>query len=129
MSDLYLVLRSRLEAVTNWVQLGSDVMATARNRRGLSYEAVARLANVSAKTYERYEKRGRVPEHMVGTFADVLGLEIVRPALVTVSLEDGETDVAALRREVQSLERKVDAGLDEILRRLPEQDQPLAKTP
>lgn len=96
MSDLYLVLRSRLESVTSWVTLGTDVMFRARKAKGLSYEAVARQANVSSKTYERYEKRGRVPEHEVEMFADILGLEIERPARERVTLEPPLVEADAL---------------------------------
>jgi transcriptional regulator with XRE-family HTH domain len=100
MSDLYLVLRSRLDTVTNWVTLGTDVMKRARKAKGLSYEGVARQTNVSSKTYERYEKAGRVPEHMVEPFADVLGLEIERPGRERVVIGETESDMLALLRSV-----------------------------
>jgi DNA-binding transcriptional regulator YiaG len=56
MSDLYLVLRSRLAAVAEWVYIPTDVLREARERKGLSYETMGRVLNVSSKTYERYEK-------------------------------------------------------------------------
>jgi transcriptional regulator with XRE-family HTH domain len=133
MSDLYLVLRSRLESVTSWVSLGTDVMFRARKAKGLSYEAVARQANVSSKTYERYEKRGRVPEHEVEMFADILGLEIERPARERVTLEPplAEADALALiGARLESLEAKVQRSVDltgealELLREAQLRDAP-----
>lgn len=79
MSDLYLVLRRRLEDVADWVELGSDVMRAARHRLGYSYETVGRLLHVSSKTYERYEKRGRVPVALIEQAGRVLDLEIQAP--------------------------------------------------
>ena len=61
MSDLYLVLRSRLPVVKEWAILGTKPMKEARLRLGLGYETMARKLPVSSKTYERYEKAGRVP--------------------------------------------------------------------
>lgn len=119
MSDLYLVLRSRLDAVTKWVTLGTDVMKDARNARGLSYEAVSRQANVSAKTYERYEKRGQVPEHQVEAFAGILGLEIERPIRERVVVQERETEDAVLSAlrvlddRLQSLEAQVAESVKE----------------
>lgn len=110
MSELYLVLRSRLDAVTNWISLGAEVMRKARKAKGLSYEAVARLASVSSKTYERYEKLGRVPEHMVETFADILGLEIERPGRARITVDPRssvEEQMAALQGEVAEVREMV----------------------
>ena len=76
MSDLYLVLRRRLESVTDWVPLGSDVMRDARKRLGLSYEGVARLIPVSSKTWERWEKRGEVPRPHLRKVAEALSLQV-----------------------------------------------------
>lgn len=113
MSDLYLVLRSRLDAVTNWVAISTDVLRSARKAKGLSYEAVSRLANVSSKTYERYEKEGRLPEHSVDAFAEILGLEIDRPARTRVTVgTDPETELAALRGEVAEVREMVQALLE-----------------
>ena len=103
MSDIYLVLRNRLDAVTNWVAISTEVLKNSRKTRGLSYEAVGRLAKVSSKTYERYERDGRVPEHMVDTFAEILGLEIDRPvhSPTRVTVEgDVKDQMDALREEV-----------------------------
>src|SRR3954466_13408224 len=89
MSDMYLVLRSRLSEVTTWVELGSDVMRDARKRTGLSMEAVARLVHVSLKTYDRWEKRGAVPRHEVQAVAAALGLEIDDPSKQTAASAGG----------------------------------------
>jgi transcriptional regulator with XRE-family HTH domain len=75
-SDLYLILRHRLAHVTNWVEIDSERLREARQRLGLSYETVARRLHVSSKTYERYEKRGRVPHELLPRLAEVLELEI-----------------------------------------------------
>jgi transcriptional regulator with XRE-family HTH domain len=92
MSDLYLVLRSRLEAVKGeWVYVPSDVLRQARKARGLSIEAMGRELHCSAKTYERHEKDGRVPLDQVDRYAQVLGLQIERPAFsgaITVPAAD-----------------------------------------
>src|SRR5687767_5424746 len=89
MSALTPILRSRVPTVGKrfeWVELGSSVMRSARKRKGLSYEGAARLLSFSAKTYERWEKKGKVPVHEVPHVADVLGLEIERPDPVSVNL-------------------------------------------
>jgi predicted transcriptional regulator len=75
-SDLYLILRRRLGNVRDWVEIDSDVLRAARKRQSLSYETVARRLHVSTKTYERYEKRGRVPRELLPNVAEVLELEI-----------------------------------------------------
>lgn len=106
MSDLYLVLHRRLNSVQDWVELGTTVMKTARERLGLSYESVARAVPVSSKTYERYEKRGRVPRPLLPKIAAILQLEVEEPERVRVTL-DGET--ATLPRDLRSqLEGAVD---------------------
>lgn len=118
MSGIYLVLRSRLEELTKWVTLGSEVMKGAREGLGLSYEAVARLVHVSSKTYERWEKRGQVPAHTLDVVAEALSLEIERaekPAPITIA---DDQDLADLRRELgvevgrlRSLNDRLEAAL------------------
>ena len=76
MSDLYLILRHRLDGVTDWFDIATAVLREARTRKSLSYETVARHLHVSSKTYERYEKQGRVPRELLPKVAEVLGLEI-----------------------------------------------------
>jgi DNA-binding XRE family transcriptional regulator len=61
MSDMYLVLRRRLDDVArqhDWVPIGTETMRDARKHLGLSYEAVGRALSVASKTYERWEKAG-----------------------------------------------------------------------
>lgn len=82
MSDLYLVLRHRLsEAVQghDWIEIDTHVLRDARKAKGLSYEAMGRILNVASKTYERWEKAGRVPRQDVHRVAAALNLEIDAP--------------------------------------------------
>lgn len=90
MSGIYLVLRRRLEDVVDWVELGTELMWSSRKARGYSYEAMGRLLNVAAKTYERWEKRGCVPRHMLDQVAEVLDLELERPPRLSVAVADGD---------------------------------------
>src|SRR4051794_20645105 len=92
MSDLYLILRSRLPSVAEWVELGSDVMLTARKAQGLSRESVSRDLHVSTKTVERYESEGRIPRQLLPTYAKIVGLEIEEPARVKVTLDDEQVE-------------------------------------
>lgn len=118
MSDLYLVLRHRLEDVIDWVELGTDVMRDARKRTGLSYESMSRQINVSAKTYERYEKAGRVPRQLLPKIAEELNLEIESPARQRVTVNppaDRETaarDLAELQASVDRIEQLLNTLLD-----------------
>lgn len=100
MSGIYLVLRRRLEELTKWVTLGSDVMKGARDALGLSYEAVARQVPVSAKTYERWEKRGQVPAPTVDRLAEILRLELERAPKTSVTIEEDEESLDDVRREL-----------------------------
>lgn len=121
MSDLYLVLRRRLEDVAahvEWVVLGTDTLKSARNGLGYSYEAMGRQLNVSAKTYERYEKAGHVPRHMLPRVASVLELEITQPEQVRVDLPDrGDLPAAAatITNEISSRFDEIDAALRLLL--------------
>src|SRR5580765_8351166 len=76
MSDLYLILRHRLEAMTDWYMVETAMLREARKRLGLSYETVARQLHVASKTYERYEKRGRVPRALLPALAEILELQV-----------------------------------------------------
>jgi transcriptional regulator with XRE-family HTH domain len=114
MSDLYLVLRNRLEAVAEWVGIEPQVLRAARERRGLSYETMAREVHVSAKTWERYEKAGRVPRHALRVIAGVLELEIEEPAMAPVIIagSDGERSeilerLAAMEGRLTSIDAKL----------------------
>ena len=79
MSDLYLILRHRLDHVTDWVMVDTDVLKEARGRLGLSHEAVARQFPVSSKTYGRWENAGRVPRADLPRLAEILRLTIEQP--------------------------------------------------
>jgi transcriptional regulator with XRE-family HTH domain len=102
MSSLYIVLRRRLEEMTEWVELGTATMRQARKAKGLSYESASRLIPVSSKTYERWEKRGAVPRPHLALIAEVLGLEIESavPARVHVSEGHEETNAQLTRIEL-----------------------------
>lgn len=95
MSDLYLVLRRRLDDVTEWVELDTSLLRDARKARGFSYEAMGRQLNVAAKTWERWEKSGRVPRYELRRVAELLDLEIDWPKRTTVSIPDDATPEAA----------------------------------
>lgn len=114
MSDLYLVLRSRLESLPEWVFIDSAVLRSARESEGFSYETMGREINVSGKTYERYEKGGRVPRSLVRKLATVLKLEIEEPAQRRVLVEPEEIRIAAL----EDLRDHLDRRLDETDRKL-----------
>lgn len=122
MSDLYLVLHSRLEPVGKrfeWVDLGPEVMLEARKRTGLSREAVSRKLNVSTKTYERYEKMGQVPRHELRSVAEVLELEIedAEPTRLGVRLPSEDDRLAALEERAGRTEARlgeVQATVQEI---------------
>src|SRR3954452_18719869 len=102
MSDLYLVLRRRLDDVTDWVELGTPTLKNARKAQGLSYEAMGRKLSVAAKTYERYEKAGRVPRHLLPRIAEILDLEIDWPKRGTITVDEPpESDDARLRAIVR----------------------------
>lgn len=120
MSELYLTLRRRLEVVTDWVEIGEDVMRQARHSKGLSMEAVSRMVHVSSKTYDRWEKRGAVPRQHVELVASALELGIERVPAGTIRLEPGtngtaeerfEAALAELVGEVRALRRDVESRL------------------
>lgn len=111
MSDLYLILRHRLDQVKDWVEIGTETMRTPRDAKGLSYEAMGRLLNVSAKTYERHEKAGRLPRQLVMKFATIVDLEIDEPTRVKLTLPDDPglaVEVHALRVQLERLIDRLD---------------------
>jgi transcriptional regulator with XRE-family HTH domain len=117
MSDLYLVLRSRLESMPEWVYIDSDILREARERRGLSYETMARTLPVSSKTWERYEKAGRIPRPLLAKAAGVLELEIEEPIRRRIQpVMDSEVDLAAVLARVEALQVDV-VEVGELLRR------------
>jgi predicted transcriptional regulator len=93
MSDLYLILRHRLDHVTDWVHIETEVLREARKRRSLSYEGVARHLHVSSKTYERYEKQGRVPRELLPKLAELFELRIEQPAQTPLQITDPPKDL------------------------------------
>jgi predicted transcriptional regulator len=112
MSELYLILRRRLDLVKDWVPIETAVLREARLRQGLSYETVARKLPVSSKTYERYEKAGRVPRESFPRVVEVLGLEIDPPArpplrLTEASQDLGDEIIERLDRIEKFLHRKL----------------------
>jgi transcriptional regulator with XRE-family HTH domain len=118
MSDMYLVLRHRLETVaTQWVPIETAVLRAARTRLGLSYESLARQIPVAAKTYERWEKAGRVPVGTVEKLAGLLELEIERPTfeqpvVMIEATKAGQID--ELRADLAEL-RQSQARMEEML--------------
>lgn len=127
MSGIYLVLRSRLEELTKWITLGTDVMKGAREARGLSYESVGRLVHISSKTYERWEKRGQVPAHTLDVVAEALGLEIERASRPAVTVEETEESLPELRQELSAEVarlRRLSDQLEAVLADLADQAKP-----
>lgn len=125
MSDLYLVLRNRLDAVPEWVFIEPEILRAARERRGFSYETMAREIHVSSKTWERYEKAGRVPRPILGTVAEVLNLEIEEPARQRVVASGSKEErsellelVGELGSKLDALDRKLDGDRQAIEQRL-----------
>jgi transcriptional regulator with XRE-family HTH domain len=109
MSDLYLVLRNRLDAVAEWVAIEPRVLRAARERRGLSYETMAREIHVSAKTWERYEKAGRVPRHALRAIATVLELEIEEPAMARVIVAGSDEERSEILERLSVMEDRLES--------------------
>jgi transcriptional regulator with XRE-family HTH domain len=114
MSELFLVLRRRLEDVVDWTHLGTETLRLARKRKGLSYEGISRLLNVSSKTAERWEKQGRVPTHRLAAVATLLDLEIeeLPPIRAGVSADDPEVAAQLDRMEKLLLRVAQAVGVD-----------------
>lgn len=109
MSDLYLTLRHRLDAVAEWVTIGIDVWNDAQKALGLSDERAARLVPVSARTWIRWRQRGQVPIHTLDRVAQILDLEIERSRPNPVVLE-GE--------DLEELRDRMERQHDDVIRRL-----------
>src|SRR5262245_30209312 len=109
MSDLYLVLRRRLSDVQDWAELGTETLRDARKAKGLSYEAMGRRLHVVAKTWERWEKSGRVPRHRVNEVAGLLSLEVEDPRAPVAGSEEPELRamVEQVLAAVERIERAV----------------------
>jgi hypothetical protein len=110
MSDMYLVLRSRLDDVQSWVNLGRDVMREAQQHTGLSDERVARQIPVSTRTWIRWRDRGQVPAAALDKVAIVLGLEVERPEPRRVRVEEEESELDRL----EALEAAVAQGFEDM---------------
>ncbi|HXJ68160.1 MAG TPA: hypothetical protein VNM39_04590 [Verrucomicrobiae bacterium] len=119
MSDIYVVLRSRLEKVASWINLGTEAMEGAQRRLGLSDERVAREIPVSTRTWIRWRQRGQVPVQWLPNVAKVLDLELEQAQRVRVHVNGDESEptsddqIAALREEVAGMR----AMVEELLRR------------
>jgi predicted transcriptional regulator len=125
MSDLYLVLRSRLESMPEWVYIDSAILREARDRKGLSYETMARTLPVSSKTWERYEKVGRIPRPMLARVAAVLELEIEEPVRKPIqSFIDPSLDLEVVLERVEALHAEVVAVRDLLQQSLDEAREP-----
>jgi DNA-binding XRE family transcriptional regulator len=101
-----------------WTILDAGVMRKARRDRGLSCETVARNLHVASKTYERYEKRDRVPVHLLPQVVELLGLDVEMPDRhsVTASFPGQNDQVAAIRVELGELRALVEQVLEELKR-------------
>lgn len=113
MSDLYLVLRRRLPDVVDWAYIGTDTLKPARKAKGLSYEGVGRSLHVSAKTWERWEKAGRVPRHQLPQIAELLDLEIETPTRrsVVVPPSPDEADMSEKFEEIRARLERIERAL------------------
>lgn len=123
MSELYLVLRRRLEEVTDWVALETATLKNARKSLGLSYEAMGRKLNVAAKTWERWEKAGRIPRWELARVAEILELEIERPARQRVEVLEESPDAATRDEELHALREEL-AEVRGMVAQLLDQQQP-----
>lgn len=107
----------------DWLEVGRDVMESARAERGLSMEAAARALHISSRTYDRHEKAGRIPRYQISDYARVLGLEIIEPEKRRVDLPLEEATTAELLEEVRR-QGEVLARLEERILGTPEPEVP-----
>jgi transcriptional regulator with XRE-family HTH domain len=59
-----------------WIDIPSDALRSARLRKGLGYEGVARLIPVASKTWMRWEKAGRVDAAAFDRVVEILDLDV-----------------------------------------------------
>ncbi len=120
MSDMYLVLRSRLEDVQSWTNLGVEAIRDAQRASGLSDERLARQIPVSTRTWIRWRERGQVPSHALDKVAAVLGLEVERQGPTRVQVQDDQPAdrLAALEAEVAAMREELAEGLQDVRRSL-----------
>jgi len=114
MSNLVIVLRHRLDDVKNWVKIDPVVLESARDRLGLSREAVARQIPVASKTIERWEKQGRVPREVMPKLMAILEIELEAPSLPPVRFSgeppDWKQDVTERLERIEQLLRDRPTG-------------------
>lgn len=112
MSELYLVLRRRLEAVAEWVHIGTEEMQAAQDGLGLSNERLAAKLFIVSKTWERWKAKGAVPRGQLPLVASVLGLEVEAAAPVRVfTEEEGAADEAATLARIDRRLQRIEEAL------------------
>lgn len=122
--DLYLVLRERLEAVADTINIDSHILAESQQARGFSNERIARELYISEKTWRRWKTAGGIPAARLADVEKVLNLDIERPVRQRVVLADDLVTEPASDEVLARLAR-VESLLQDVLRRLPgEQDEP-----
>jgi transcriptional regulator with XRE-family HTH domain len=128
MSELYLVLRSRLDGVVDWVYLDGKVVIDARARKGLGREALGAKLHIAAKTLERYEKRSRFPRAIIPALADELDIRIEQPLTepLTATVRGPEADAGGEIALLRAALVEVLGKLDRILDLLEPRDAPAA---
>lgn len=119
-------LKRRIPVVAEWTDVGTKEMERGQARTGLSDEKFAHMIPVSAKTWSRWKKRGRIPTHSLPKVAPLLGFELVPfepvpleipgtteplgAVLVTTDLRESlATIVDLLQRMAETMERSEDA--------------------
>lgn len=103
------VLTRNLLTMSEWVYVDRATLEAARRERGLSYETMARQIPVSSKSWERYEKAGRIPRGMIERVAEILELEIELPAPTHRRVEVREpVSPEEILREVRELRAVAD---------------------
>lgn len=116
MSDLYLVLRERLQAVAeeDWIPLSGSVLIEARRQRGLSREALGARIHVASKTIERWEKNNKVKRASLPALARELGLQIEEPKFEPIILPPTgsplDEQAGAVLRELAAIRAALAAG-------------------
>lgn len=119
MSDLYLVLRERIHAVAEGIEIPTEVLQQAQDAKGLSNERLARLLPISERQWRRWKKDGRVPVYWLDRISEVLDLEIERPSfprsLTVPATPDADERLARMEKLMAQL-------LDEVGKLREEQD-------
>lgn len=100
--------------MAEWVTIGIDVFGDAQKRLGLSDERAARLVPVSVRTWIRWRQRGQVPIHSLDRVAQILELEIERPAHDRRVVVDDALDAQELYDRLDRQHEAVMRRLDEV---------------